>query len=94
LNTYGSIIVPLKTLEKYGVKAGDQLLSVRGSCFALAFCVKGPIIEEAKKPSKLNPFHVTCEQTARVCEILRLEKRASTALTEKKLIFSRRRLRK
>ena len=56
LNTDGSITVPLKTLKQYGVKAGDRLLSVRGSCFALGFCVKGPIIEEAKKHPSLTLF--------------------------------------
>jgi hypothetical protein len=54
LNTDGSITVPLETLKQYGVNAGDRLLSVRGSCFALAFCVKGPIIEEAKKHPNLT----------------------------------------
>jgi hypothetical protein len=54
LNTDGYITIPLKTLKQYGVHAGDRLLSVRGSCFALAFCVKGPIIEEAKKHSNLT----------------------------------------
>jgi hypothetical protein len=54
LNPDGSIIVPLETLKQYGVNAGDHLLSVRGSCFALAFCVKGPIIEEAKKHPNLT----------------------------------------
>ena len=49
LNADGCINVPLKTLKQYGVNARDRLLLVRGSCFALAFCVKGPIIEEAKK---------------------------------------------
>jgi len=56
LNTDGSITVPLETLKQYGVNAGDRLLSVRGSCFALAFCVKGPIIEEAKKHPNLTVF--------------------------------------
>ena len=54
LNSDGCITVPLKTLQQYGVKAGDRLLAVRGSCFALAFCVKGPIIEEAKKHPNLT----------------------------------------
>ena len=54
LNTDGSITVPLKTLKQYGVNAGDRLLAVRGSCFALAFCVKGPIIEEARKHPDLT----------------------------------------
>jgi hypothetical protein len=56
LNTDGCITVPLETLKQYGVNAGDRLLSVRGSCFALAFCVKGPIIEEAKKHPNLTLF--------------------------------------
>jgi hypothetical protein len=54
LNADGCITVPLKALKQYGVNAGDRLLSVRGSCFALAFCVKGPIIEEAKKHPNLT----------------------------------------
>jgi bifunctional DNA-binding transcriptional regulator/antitoxin component of YhaV-PrlF toxin-antitoxin module len=49
----GEFAVPLETLKKYGVKVGDQLLSVRGSRLALAFIVKGPIIEEAKKHPNL-----------------------------------------
>ena len=53
LNKKGEFIVPLKSLKKYGVKPEDQLLSVRGSCVALSFIVKGPIIEEAKKHSEL-----------------------------------------
>jgi hypothetical protein len=53
LSTDGCITVPLKTLKQYGINAEDRLLSVRGSRFALAFCVKGPIIEEAKKHSNL-----------------------------------------
>lgn len=56
LNSDGCIIVPLETLKQYGVNAGDPLLSVRGSRFALAFCVKGPLIEEAKKHPDLTLF--------------------------------------
>jgi hypothetical protein len=56
LNTDGCITVPLKTLKQYGISAGDRLLSVRGSRFALAFCVKGPLIEEAKKHPNLTLF--------------------------------------
>ena len=54
LNSDSCITVPLKTLKQYGVNEGDHLLSVRGSRFALAFCVKGPIIEEAKKHPNLT----------------------------------------
>jgi hypothetical protein len=56
LNADGCITVPLKTLKQYGVNAGDRLLAVRGSHFALAFCAKGPIIEEAKKHPNLTLF--------------------------------------
>ena len=56
LNTDGCITVPLKALKQYGVNVGDRLLSVRGSRFALAFCVKGPLIDEAKKHSSLTLF--------------------------------------
>jgi hypothetical protein len=56
LNTDGCVTVPLNTLKLYGVNAEDCLLSVRGSCFALAFCVKGPLIDEAKKHSNLMLF--------------------------------------
>ena len=52
----GCIIVPLYTLKEYGVIPGDMLLSVRGSRFALAFCVKGPLVDEAKKHSSLSLF--------------------------------------
>ena len=54
VNADGCITVPLETLKQYGVNAEDHLLLVRGSCFALAFCVKGPIIEEAKKHPNLT----------------------------------------
>jgi bifunctional DNA-binding transcriptional regulator/antitoxin component of YhaV-PrlF toxin-antitoxin module len=56
LNPDGSIIVPSRTLKKYGVNVGDRLLSVRGSCLALGFCVKGPLIVEAKKHADLTVF--------------------------------------
>lgn len=56
MNKNGSITVPLETLEKYGVTPGDKLLSVRGSCVALGFIVKGPIIDEAKKHSNIKMY--------------------------------------
>ena len=56
LNTDGCITVPLKTLKQYGSNAGDHLLSVRGSRLALAFCVKGPLIDEAKQYPSLTLF--------------------------------------
>ena len=56
LNTDGCIIVPLETLKKFGVKIGDVLLSVKGSRLGLGFCVKGPLIEEAKRHSNLTLF--------------------------------------
>ena len=56
LNSDGSIVVPLETLKKYGVNIGDLLLSVRGSRLGLGFCVKGPLIDEAKRHSGLILF--------------------------------------
>jgi len=56
LNTDGCITVPLKTLKQYGINVGNHLLSVRGSRLALAFCVKGPLIDEAKQYPSLTLF--------------------------------------
>ena len=56
LNKDGAFTVPLETLKKYDVKPGDLLLSVRGSGLALAFVVKGPLIDEAKRHSELTVF--------------------------------------
>jgi hypothetical protein len=56
LNTDGCITGPLETLKEYGVKVGDLLLSVRGSSLALGFCVKGPLVAEAKNHSCLTVF--------------------------------------
>ena len=56
LNTDGGITVPLENLKEYGINAGDHLLSVRGSRLELGFCVKGLLIDEAKKHSTLTLF--------------------------------------
>ena len=56
LGTDGCIVVPLGSLKKYGVKTGDLLLSVRGSRLGLGFCVKGPLIDEAKRHPSLILF--------------------------------------
>lgn len=52
----GRFSLPLKTLEKYGIKRGVALLTVRGSNVGLGFIAKGPIIEEAKKHHGLETF--------------------------------------
>jgi bifunctional DNA-binding transcriptional regulator/antitoxin component of YhaV-PrlF toxin-antitoxin module len=52
----GAIIVPLVTLKKYGISAGDFLLVVRGSHLAVGFIVKGPIVEEAKNHPEIQRF--------------------------------------
>jgi bifunctional DNA-binding transcriptional regulator/antitoxin component of YhaV-PrlF toxin-antitoxin module len=52
----GVIIVPLVTLKKYGISAGDFLLVVRGSHLAVGFIVKGPIVEEAKNHPEIQRF--------------------------------------
>ncbi|MCW4015366.1 MAG: hypothetical protein NWF06_03270 [Candidatus Bathyarchaeota archaeon] len=56
LNKNGCIVVPLETLKQYGVTVGDRLLSVRGSSLGLGFCVKGPLIDKAKKHSNITLF--------------------------------------
>jgi len=56
MDANGCIRVPLETLQDYGISAGDRLLVGRGSGLALAFIIKGPIIEEAKKHSELTTF--------------------------------------
>jgi hypothetical protein len=54
LNRDGSIVPNLETLRRYGVNFGDRLLLVKGSQYALAFCIRGPLIAEAKKHSNLT----------------------------------------
>lgn len=56
LNGNGEFVVPVETLNKYGVKMGDRLLVGRGSGLALGFIVKGPIVDEAKKHLTLQVF--------------------------------------
>lgn len=55
IDAIGAIRVPPVSLVEYEVKPQDILLSVRGSNRALAFVVKGPIVEEAKRHPEL-PF--------------------------------------
>jgi bifunctional DNA-binding transcriptional regulator/antitoxin component of YhaV-PrlF toxin-antitoxin module len=52
----GRFSLPPSTLEHYGIENGSALLTVRGSNIGLAFIVKGPIIEEAKKHRELETF--------------------------------------
>ena len=54
MNKDGSIVVPVRTLKNYGINLGDNVLSVRGSRFALGFVVRGLIIDEAKKHSNIK----------------------------------------
>ena len=48
----GRAVVP----SGVGVKPGDQLLTVRGSCYGLGFIARGPIYEEALKHPDLEVF--------------------------------------
>lgn len=50
----GSISIPIETLKVYGIKAGDLVLSARGSGLGVGFIVRGPIIKEAKKHHELE----------------------------------------
>ena len=56
LSGSGCFTVPLDTLKRYGVDAGDLLLSVRGSRLALGFIVRGPLITVAKRCPSLPVF--------------------------------------
>jgi len=44
----GCVEIPLTTLDKYGVRAGDKLLVIRGSGLGVGFAVRGPIVETAE----------------------------------------------
>jgi hypothetical protein len=48
----GRVVVP----PEVGIKAGDQLLTVRGSCYGLGFIARGPIYKEALKHPELEVF--------------------------------------
>lgn len=52
----GYIVVPLKTLEKFGAHPGNSLLSVRGSGLALGFLIKGPLYKLAQKYQNIAVF--------------------------------------
>jgi bifunctional DNA-binding transcriptional regulator/antitoxin component of YhaV-PrlF toxin-antitoxin module len=52
----GGVAVPPGTLERYGVRTGDELLVIRGSGLGLGFAVRGPIVEEAKGHPELEIF--------------------------------------
>ena len=52
----GKIKVPTQTLERYGIKIGDRLLTIRGSHLGIGFAVKGPIIKEANRHPELPSF--------------------------------------
>jgi len=54
----GRVVVPLETLEQYGIEAGGKLLVIRGSGRALGFAVRGPIVEEAERHPELDIFGV------------------------------------
>jgi hypothetical protein len=56
LSLDGCITVPLETLKQYRINLGDRLLSVRGSRLGLAFCVRGPLMDEAGHHSDLALF--------------------------------------
>jgi bifunctional DNA-binding transcriptional regulator/antitoxin component of YhaV-PrlF toxin-antitoxin module len=52
----GMVVLPPPTLRRYGVAPGDRLLAVRGSGLALAFVVRGPIVEEAARHPELRVY--------------------------------------
>ena len=48
--------LPLETLARYDIKVNDQLLVDKGSGLALAFIVRGPIVEQAREHRELEMF--------------------------------------
>jgi len=58
------IVIPPHTLETYGVKPGDRLLSIRGSNIAFVLVVKGPILETARRHPETKVFEQGQEITA------------------------------
>ena len=50
----GVVQLPLETLARYDIKVNDQLLVVKGSGLALAFIVRGPIVEQAREHRELD----------------------------------------
>ncbi|MBN1438046.1 MAG: hypothetical protein JW929_01445 [Anaerolineales bacterium] len=48
----GKVVLPPETR----VKAGDRLLTVRGSCYGLGFIARGPIYQEASRHPELEVF--------------------------------------
>ena len=52
----GKIYLPIETLQLYGIKPGDNILSARGSDLGVGFIVRGPIIKEARNHPELKFF--------------------------------------
>jgi len=52
----GAVVVPPPTLERFGVRVGDDLLVVRGSGLAVGFVVRGRVVEEARRHEGLARF--------------------------------------
>jgi hypothetical protein len=56
INDDMSINLPETTLDAFGLKKGDTILSGRGSYLAIAFIAKGPIFNEASKHPEIEYF--------------------------------------
>ena len=56
LDRNGRILFTAGILRAYGIKPGDKILALRGSSLALAFAVRGPIVEEAADHPELEVF--------------------------------------
>lgn len=52
----GAVEIPVTTLAKYGIRVGDVLLVVRGSSLAIAFALRGRIVDEARRHPELQVF--------------------------------------
>jgi bifunctional DNA-binding transcriptional regulator/antitoxin component of YhaV-PrlF toxin-antitoxin module len=52
----GKISLPHETLNVFGIRPGDKVLSVRGSGLGVGILVRGPIVKEAEKHPELQVF--------------------------------------
>jgi hypothetical protein len=52
----GQLVLHEGTMKAFGIKPGDNLLSIRSSNIAIGMIVKGPIIEVAKRHPEIKVF--------------------------------------
>ena len=56
LHPDGQLRLSAPALAGFGLRPGDQLLSIRGSYIAFDFAIKGPLVERARLHGELEVF--------------------------------------